>query len=313
MGVANRGLFADNRFVKSLLILLAALPSAATAQDISTLEVTVNTGAAVAAAPKPAAKAPAPKPTAKKAALLPSPSSRGSLASRGGRPQPAQTAPLKLSVRPGVVVAETVVIRVGRMPNSRVLSSAKFEQNLAVVAEMDGMYGVLMLNNTIGWIPKEAIELQDYQVDVTLAPPKHDVAPMDNGAGVSSALTESQRQVLQEAFTYVGVPYVWAGNTRSGLDCSAFVKNVFKTIGVELPRHSGHQISVGRTITDTAQLLPGDRLYFAMKGGTTITHTGIYIGEGQFIHASSNHGHVDVDPLFKSYVNKLVAIRRDVN
>jgi cell wall-associated NlpC family hydrolase len=109
----------------------------------------------------------------------------------------------------------------------------------------------------------------------------------------------------------MGVPYVWAGNTRSGLDCSAFTKNVFSTIGVDLPRHSGHQIQVGRTITDTGNLIAGDRLYFAMKGGSTITHTGIYIGEGFFIHASSNHKCVDVDPLFKSYVNKLVAIRRD--
>ena len=109
----------------------------------------------------------------------------------------------------------------------------------------------------------------------------------------------------------MGAPYVWAGNSRSGLDCSAFVKNVFSTVGVSLPRHSGDQISQGRKITDTGELVAGDRLYFAMKGGGTITHTGIYIGEGFFIHASSNHKCVDVDPLFKTYVNKLVAIRRD--
>jgi len=300
--------------VKCLLIVLAALPTAALAQDTSTLEVVVNTGSSASAAKAaPKAKAPAPKAAPKSGKGLPSIPSRATLSSRGGRPQPPATpsAGLTLSVRPGVVVVETVVIRIGRLPNSRVLSTATFEQNLAVVTESDGMYGVLMLNNTIGWVPKESIELRDYNMDVTLTPPKHDVAPAENGAGLSSALSGAQRQVLQEAFTYMGVPYVWAGNTRAGLDCSAFVKNVFKTIGVTLPRHSGHQIGVGTAIADTAELQPGDRLYFAMKGGTTITHTGIYIGDGQFIHASSNHGHVDVDPLFKSYVNKLVAIRRD--
>lgn len=221
---------------------------------------------------------------------------------------------MKVMVRPGKVVIGSVAVRVSRAASSRVLSVANQGQTLAVLSELDEFYGVLMMNNTIGWVPKETIQLLDYDQEVTLEQPKAE-PPSRSGAGDEIAerggLSEKQRQVLREAFTYMGVPYVWAGNTRTGLDCSAFVKNVFSTVGVSLPRHSGHQITVGQKITDTGDLLPGDRLYFAMKGGTTITHTGIYIGDGLFIHASSNHKCVDVDPLFKSYVNKLVAIRRD--
>jgi cell wall-associated NlpC family hydrolase len=90
------------------------------------------------------------------------------------------------------------------------------------------------------------------------------------------------------------------------------LKNVFGTVGIELPRHSGHQTSVGASITDGSTLQPGDRLYFAMKGGSTITHCGLYVGDGYFIHASTNHGCVDIDPISKpGYASKLVAIRRD--
>jgi cell wall-associated NlpC family hydrolase len=222
---------------------------------------------------------------------------------------------MTVSVRPGKVAIDSVAVRSTRTGAGKVLSTATRGQTLAVLSEMDGLYGVLMVNNTIGWVPKESMELLDYNTEVTLSstpPPASTSSRSGSGSLVErSGLSEKQRQVLREAFTYMGVPYVWAGNTRSGLDCSAFTKNVFATIGVDLPRHSGHQIQVGRTITDTGELIAGDRLYFAMKGGSTITHTGIYIGEGYFIHASSNHKCVDVDPLFTSYVNKLVAIRRD--
>ena len=90
------------------------------------------------------------------------------------------------------------------------------------------------------------------------------------------------------------------------------MKNVFSAIGVSLPRRSGDQVAKGTQITNTSDLLPGDRLYFAMKGGSTITHTGIYIGDGLFIHAYPSHKCVDIDALFTTiYINKLVAIRHD--
>lgn len=285
-----------------LSALACAFPLPVQAQESSSLEVTINTGSPAKAA-APAKKAPS------KAVSQPK---RGALASRSGRPQEPQAAPMTVSVRPGTVVVSSVQVRTTRSASGRVLSTAAKGQNLAVLSEMDGLYGVLMVNNTVGWVPKEAIQLMDYHTEVTLSAASPSGPSASPEPTNTSGLTEKQRQVLREAFTYMGVPYVWAGNGRSGLDCSAFVKNVFSTVGVTLPRHSGHQLSVGRTVTDTGELIAGDRLYFAMKGGTTITHTGIYIGEGLFIHASSNHGRVDVDPLFKTnYINKLVAIRRD--
>jgi cell wall-associated NlpC family hydrolase len=306
------------KIVTGVLPLIALLAPTAWAQGGS-LDVTVNTGATSSSAATRGVAAPsltvAKAPQTKSLPPIPKKTtpSRGSLSSRSGRPQDQpQSAPTSVTVRPAKVAVDSLAIRSTRIASSKVLSTATRGQTLAVISEMDDLYGVLMVNNTIGWVPKDAMELLDYNTEITLAStPSEPKTSTSSGLADRSGLTERQRQVLREAFSYMGVPYVWAGNTRSGLDCSAFTKNVFSTIGVDLPRHSGHQIQVGRTITDTGNLIAGDRLYFAMKGGSTITHTGIYIGEGFFIHASSNHKCVDVDPLFKSYVNKLVAIRRD--
>jgi cell wall-associated NlpC family hydrolase len=104
---------------------------------------------------------------------------------------------------------------------------------------------------------------------------------------------------------------VWAGNTRAGLDCSGFVKNVFATQGIRLPRHSGDQARVGTAIAGT-DLQAGDRLYFDMKRSGHVSHTGIYLGNGMFIHASSNQGKVGIDSVLKpNYLRALVAARRD--
>nr|WP_309687261.1 C40 family peptidase [Armatimonas sp.] len=298
-----------------LLTLTLALATAASAQSSSSLEVTVNTGAALSSAATRGISAPAPTSSkqekqATSKTSTPAPN-RGALASRAGRPQEPQAAPMTVTVRPGKVVFDSVAIRTARAATSKMLSTAIRGQTLAILSEMDDLYGVLMVNNTIGWVDKSAVQLLDYNTEVTLEAPKEQPRSAASGLAERGGLDEKQRQVLREAFSYMGAPYVWAGNSRSGLDCSAFVKNVFSTVGVSLPRHSGDQITQGRKITDTGELVAGDRLYFAMKGGATITHTGIYIGEGFFIHASSNHKCVDVDPLFKTYVNKLVAIRRD--
>lgn len=179
-----------------------------------------------------------------------------------------------------------------------------------------------MVNNTMGWINKSALQMIDYHTEVSL--PNQNTGrrqlPASNGGSGSAAsmvgsLTEGleahSASILREAFTYLGVPYVWAGNTRAGLDCSAFVKSVYAAHGVRLPRTAAEQARVGRSVGNSDDLLPGDRLYFDMGRKGRVSHCGIYLGNGLFIHASTNHGRVDVDPLSKpNYSRALVAVRR---
>lgn len=104
--------------------------------------------------------------------------------------------------------------------------------------------------------------------------------------------------IIKSAFRYMGVPYVFGGTTPNGFDCSGFVQYVFRENGVNTPRMAHHQFYAGTPITKD-QLRPGDLVFFETytKG---ISHVGIYIGNGNFIHASSK-GAVRVDDLNAEY------------
>ena len=105
--------------------------------------------------------------------------------------------------------------------------------------------------------------------------------------------------LLSMARQYVGVPYVWAGRSPSGFDCSGFIYYVFDQLGYGLPRMADGQYEVGIPVPRQA-LRPGDLVFFeTYEPGPS--HVGIYIGNDQFIHASSGAGHVTVTPLNKTY------------
>lgn len=93
--------------------------------------------------------------------------------------------------------------------------------------------------------------------------------------------SETASKVLKEAFNYLGVPYVWGGTSPNGFDCSGFTQYVFKnSVGVILPRVSQSQQNFGTSIS-ISNIQPGDLIFF----GNPAYHVGIYIGNGQYIHA----------------------------
>jgi cell wall-associated NlpC family hydrolase len=109
-------------------------------------------------------------------------------------------------------------------------------------------------------------------------------------------------QIVANAMQYLGVRYTWGGtNAATGFDCSGFVQTVYRSVGITLNRVSRDQIRNG-TIVRKNELMPGDLVFFATSGGTTITHVGIYIGNGEFIHStSSNRRGVIISNLSESY------------
>lgn len=85
-----------------------------------------------------------------------------------------------------------------------------------------------------------------------------------------------------------GVPYRLGGDTRQGLDCSAFTQLAYQhVLGVGLPRTTESQASIGREVS-RYQLKHGDLVFF--KTGRSQYHVGVYTGAGEFIHASTSKG-----------------------
>ena len=95
--------------------------------------------------------------------------------------------------------------------------------------------------------------------------------------------------VIAEAKQVIGTPYVWAGSSPSGFDCSGFVYYAFKQAGYEISRHSASTYyDLG---TSTSSPKAGDLVFFATGSNkAVINHMGIYLGNNQFIHASSSKG-----------------------
>ena len=115
---------------------------------------------------------------------------------------------------------------------------------------------------------------------------------------VSRGANYISRRVIQNSMEYIGVPYVFGGTTPSGFDCSGYVRYVFANAGVYLPRTADAQYEVGAPVS-MSELTAGDLVFFSTyEYGPS--HVGIYLGDGNFINASSSRG-VAVDSLYSSY------------
>jgi cell wall-associated NlpC family hydrolase len=126
-------------------------------------------------------------------------------------------------------------------------------------------------------------------------------------------LNELTLKILESAISYLGTPYRYGGTTPNGFDCSGFVRHVFSENGISLGRSSRDQALEGKRIS-LYDLKPGDLLFFNMRRRKQhhIDHVGLYIGKGQFIHASSNHSReIAIENLdTERYLPKIVEARR---
>ena len=115
---------------------------------------------------------------------------------------------------------------------------------------------------------------------------------------------EERYGLIEKAKTLLGVPYKFGGDGMSGIDCSAFVRKMFSSVDVALPRTAREQYDVGRKIP-REELTMGDLVFFRTKRYEEHpTHVGIFIGNGQFIHASAlNKGSVRIDSLSTEFYN----------
>lgn len=132
--------------------------------------------------------------------------------------------------------------------------------------------------------------------------------------GSSGSVSENAsigQQMADKALTYNGYPYVWGGASPStGFDCSGLVYYIAKCFGYSIPHGSTSQYAYG-TYVEKSDLQPGDFVFFENTYTEGISHVGIYLGNGDFIHASSSETGVKISNLNEAYyINHYYGARR---
>ena len=128
------------------------------------------------------------------------------------------------------------------------------------------------------------------------APPAHRVWPVVEPADPAAA-----NAVLMRAFSLVGTPYRYGGNTpEGGFDCSGLVNYIYRDmLDLKLPRTSRELAQVQGPKIAPERLAAADLVFFGSRGN--VSHVGIYVGEGRFVHAPSTGGTVRLDRLDGPY------------
>ncbi|BDR65054.1 C40 family peptidase [Clostridium tetani] len=139
--------------------------------------------------------------------------------------------------------------------------------------------------------------------------PKKDTGSLQSKNGDSLSRGSSRGvDLVSYSYQFMGKPYVWGASGPNSFDCSGFTAYVYKNFGVNLDHYTGSQYEEGKPVSKS-ELISGDLIFFNTT--SSISHVGIYVGGGQFIHASSGGGKVIVSDLSGSYyVSRYAGARR---
>lgn len=151
-----------------------------------------------------------------------------------------------------------------------------FRTRLPLLAEKKEAYAVLLTNGKIGWIRRE--DGQVFCSQQAIPKPTTDM-------------------LVQTARQFLDLPYLWAGTSGFGFDCSGFTYLIYQSHGITIPRDSGPQSQAGKSVS-VDQLQPGDLLFFAHdRGKGRVHHVAMYVGDGQMIHSPHSARSIKIIPI----------------
>lgn len=139
--------------------------------------------------------------------------------------------------------------------------------------------------------------------------------PTDAPPQPPATISGSAADVVHTALDVLGTPYQWGGTAANGFDCSGLIQYAYGQHGVRLPRMSRDQARAGAEVTPVVEALqPGDILLFSASPGAGVTHVGMYVGEGKFIHSATGGVKISrldqTDPEGAYWVPRWVGARR---
>lgn len=185
-----------------------------------------------------------------------------------------------------ITCSSTVNLRSEANTSSSILTSLSNGTAVTITGVSGGWYKV-SVNGKTGYIKADYITTS--------------VSSSANMASYSG-LSAKRTAVLDYAAKFLGVPYVYGGSTPSGFDCSGFTSYVYKNTVCSIERVAQAQFDT-TTRVSRDELLPGDLVFFG-SSAYSISHVGIYVGDGQFIHAPHTGDVVKYDSLSGSYATR---------
>jgi hypothetical protein len=149
------------------------------------------------------------------------------------------------------------------------------------------------------------------------APSASEITDAASSAGASREAAELTAKVVRTALDAMGTPYRWGGTDANGYDCSGLIQYAYGEHGILLPRVSRDQARMGTLVErDVQKLLPGDILGFAASG-KGLSHVGLYVGDGLFIHSASAGVKLSsltaTDPDSRWWRQRWTVVRRIIN
>ena len=183
---------------------------------------------------------------------------------------------------PAVAIGENVRLRTGPATNRPILTTLTRGQTVQVIGRAAGWYQVETAFKSGGWVAEDYLRLS---LDGRVSP---DSRPA---------------RLLAQAQSLLGHPYAYAHAGPDGFDCSGLTCFLFRGLGLSLPREAGGQMAVGARVL-REELRPGDLVFFTTNGRGTVSHVGIYLFGGDFIHASSGRCRVTTSTMNQGYYDR---------
>ena len=165
-----------------------------------------------------------------------------------------------------VITAFETTVRQEPSRKGEALSDAVAGDRLVLEGRRGAFYKVRFPDGRIGWVSRrDACPLERWR------------SGLDNSAGA----------IISTALSFLGRPYIWAGMSPKGMDCSGYVRSVLFLHDIIIPRDAGPMAATSERINSIDELNPGDLVFFgrwASAGVPKVSHVGFYLGEGRFIH-----------------------------
>lgn len=201
----------------------------------------------------------------------------------------------------------SVNLRKDASTSSEVVTTLSINTSVDVYEEING-WSRVKVNGKEGYISSSLLSTTQRETSRSLETPRRndntntytsEENPNVENIESSTVVSSGNSSVVETAMSYIGSKYVYGGSTPSGFDCSGFTSYIYKQYGVNLNRTAAGQYSNG-TEVERSELQAGDLVMFGKSG---INHVGIYIGNGQIVHAANPSRGVTTDTINSGYYN----------